>query len=143
MSVGSIEPQFYAALLDGLGLAGEDLPHQYDRERWPETAALFTETFKSKSRAQWTEIFDGTDACVAPVVTLPEALEHPHNVARKTFVPAVNGDLAPQAAPRLSRTPGSAGTSAPLPGADCDDVFRELGMSDSDIANLKGEGAIG
>jgi alpha-methylacyl-CoA racemase len=103
MSVGSIEPQFYAALLDGLGLAGEDLPHQYDRERWPETAALFTETFKSKSRAQWTEIFDGTDACVAPVVTLPEALEHPHNVARKTFVPAVNGDLAPQASSRRIR----------------------------------------
>ena len=82
MSVGSIEPQFYAALLEGLGLASDDMPHQYDRERWPQTAELFTKTFKSKTRAEWTAIFDGTDACVAPIVTLPEAFEHPHNVAR-------------------------------------------------------------
>jgi alpha-methylacyl-CoA racemase len=143
MSVGSIEPQFYAALLEGLELADEDLAHQFDAKRWSETAARFTEVFKTKTRDEWIQIFDGTDACVAPVVTLPEAFEHPHNVERNVFVPAVNGDLAPQAAPRLSRTPGEAGTSAPLPGADSDEIMKELGVSEEEISGLKNEGAIG
>jgi alpha-methylacyl-CoA racemase len=143
MSVGSIEPQFYAALLVGLGLADEKLPHQFDTARWSETAARFTEIFKTKTRQEWVEVFDGTDACVAPVVTMPEAFKHPHNVERGTFVPAVNGDLAPQAAPRLSRTPGAAGASAPLPGENSDEVMKELGLSADEISKLKSDGVLG
>ena len=143
MSVGAIEPQFYARLLEGLGLDASDMPHQYDRERWQETAERFTAVFKTKTRSEWCDVFDGTDACVAPVLTLSEAFDHPHNVARGTFVDAVDGKPAPQAAPRFSRTPGGAAPSAPLPGADCDEVFRDLGMSADEIRTLRDEGVIG
>jgi crotonobetainyl-CoA:carnitine CoA-transferase CaiB-like acyl-CoA transferase len=103
MAVGALEPPFYAALLDGLGL---DLPPttQYDRDTWPSLRARFTACFASRTRDEWTEIFAGTDACVAPVLAPREAPAHPHNRARNAFV-EVDGVPQPAPAPRFARTP--------------------------------------
>ncbi|HYC00806.1 MAG TPA: CaiB/BaiF CoA-transferase family protein [Candidatus Limnocylindrales bacterium] len=143
MSVGAIEPQFYARLLDGLGLAGEDLPYQMDRSSWGDMRRRFAEVFRTRTRQEWTQIFDGTDACVAPILGLGEAAAHPHNVARKTFVDGVGGAMMPAPAPRLSRTPGNAAASAPIPGAHTDAVLAEAGLSSQEIAELRAAGAVG
>lgn len=116
VAVGAIEPQFYAALLAGLGLGGEELPHQLDRAGWPTLRARFTEVFASRSRDEWAEVFAGTDACVTPVLPFSEVPAHPHLAARGTIV---ERDGLPQAAPapRFSRTPPTVpdAPSAPEP----------------------------
>jgi alpha-methylacyl-CoA racemase len=139
LSVAPMEPQFYALLLDGLGLADADLPTQYDRERWPELRARIAGVIRTKTRDEWMGIFDGTDACVAPVLDFNEARSHPQLVAREVFV-----DDRPEvtAVPRLSVTPGEPGTSAAWPGADTDDVLAEAGFSAAEIADLRATGAI-
>jgi alpha-methylacyl-CoA racemase len=103
MAVGAIEPQFYAALLDGLGIDVADLPQQFDQASWPALKARFTEVFATKSRDEWTEIFADTDACTTPVLAFGEVAAHPHIAARSTIV---SPDGVPQAAPapRFSRT---------------------------------------
>ncbi|BBH68969.1 CoA transferase [Actinoplanes sp. OR16] len=111
LAVGALEPQFYAALLTGLELDGDDLPDQMDRKRWPELRQIFTERFASRSRDEWAEVFAKVDACVAPVLSPAEAPDHPHNQARHTFV-EVDGLRQPAPAPRFGRTPASA-PSAP------------------------------
>ncbi len=141
MSVGALEPQFYAALLEGLGLTGEDLPGQMDTARWPELRARFTEIFLGRTRAEWTETFDGTDACVAPILGLGEAAAHPHNAAREGFI-EVEGVTQPAPAPRFSRT--AAGKPGPpaRAGEHTDAVLSELGLSDDDITGLRKSGAV-
>ncbi|GAB2855990.1 CaiB/BaiF CoA-transferase family protein [Actinoallomurus bryophytorum] len=141
MSVGALEPQFYAALLRGLGLEGEDLPAQNDQARWPEMRARFTEVFKAKTRDEWTRIFDGTDACVAPVLGLGEAPAHPHATARTGFVD-VGGLTQPAPAPRFSRT--AAETPAPpvRPGEHTEAALAEIGLSAAEIADLRERGAV-
>ncbi|WP_250003857.1 CaiB/BaiF CoA-transferase family protein [Actinoplanes sp. M2I2] len=104
MAVGALEPPFYRALLDGLGLTGEDLPEQDDRSGWPVLRARFTARFASRSRADWTRVFEDLDACVAPVLSPTEAPAHPHNRARRTFLD-VDGLTQPAPAPRFGRTP--------------------------------------
>jgi len=143
VAVGAIEPQFYAALVEGLGLDADAMPHQMDRTAWPQTHARFAEVLRSKTRDEWSAVFDGTDACVAPVLSMGEAAEHPHNRHRGTFVSGLRGAPAPEAAPRLSRTPGHAANTAPTPGADSVSIFEELGMTRDEIARLTAEGAIG
>lgn len=143
VAVGAIEPQFYARLLEGLEMTGEDLPHQMDRERWGEMRERLAAAFRAKTREEWTRIFDGTDACVAPVLGLAEAASHPHNVARTLFVEGIAGKAMPGPAPRLSRTPGHGAARAPLPGADTDEVLRELGFADTRVGDLRRRGAIG
>jgi alpha-methylacyl-CoA racemase len=106
MAVGALEPAFYRELLDGLGLDELALPGQYDRDGWPELRRVFTERFASRSRAEWTAVFDGTDACVVPVLSPAEAPGHPHNVARGTFEGA-DGVVQPAPAPRFGRTQAS------------------------------------
>jgi alpha-methylacyl-CoA racemase len=103
VAVGALEPQFYAALLAGLGLDGEELPDQNDPTGWPALRARFTEVFASRSRDEWAKVFDGTDACVTPVLAFGEVPAHPHLAARGTIV---ERDGVPQAAPapRFSRT---------------------------------------
>ena len=87
MAVGALEPKFYAALLAGLGLAGDDsLPGQYDRAGWPVLRARLAAAFRGRSQADWAEVFAGTDACVAPVLGPAEAPAHPHNAARGAFI---------------------------------------------------------
>jgi alpha-methylacyl-CoA racemase len=104
VAVGALEPPFYAALLDGLGLAEADLPGQLDRDGWPALRARFAEVFATRTRDEWAAVFAGTDACVAPVLSPTEAPAHPHNRARKTFV-EVDGLAQPAPAPRFGRTP--------------------------------------
>ncbi|MEE8311410.1 MAG: CaiB/BaiF CoA-transferase family protein [Candidatus Binatia bacterium] len=142
VSVGAIEPQFYAALLAGLGLSTDDMPHQHDRQHWAATRTRFTEIFASRTRDEWSAVFDGTDACVAPVLTLGEAPLHAHNRQRGTFVRGLDDVEVPAAAPRLSRTPGTAASTAPLPGQDTTSVLSELGIATDEIESLRAGGVI-
>ena len=107
IALGAIEPQFYAELLSRLSLSAEDYP-QWDRTRWPDLKKAFAEIFITRSRAEWCDLLEGTEACFSPVLSPAEAVAHPHNVARATFVD-INGVTLPAPAPRLSRTPAVAG----------------------------------
>ncbi|WP_433831944.1 CaiB/BaiF CoA transferase family protein [Actinoplanes sp. CA-015351] len=111
LAVGSLEPQFYAALLQGLELDAGSLPGQMNRSEWPELRRIFTERFASRTRDEWAAAFSTLDACVSPVLSPAEAAEHPHNRVRGTFV-EVGGVRQPGPAPRFTRTPASA-PSAP------------------------------
>lgn len=111
MAVGCLEPQFYAEFARLLGIDGEGMPGQFDMDRWDELREIISGKFAEKTRDEWAEVFYGTDACTTPVLTYTEALDHPHNVARQTFV-EVSGDAGPAPAPRFSRTP-----AAPVPAA--------------------------
>jgi alpha-methylacyl-CoA racemase len=104
VAVAPIERKFYAELLSGLGLSDVDIGDQYDRAAWPAIRAALTERFRTRSRDGWAAVFEGTDACVAPVLTFSEALRHPHAVARAAFV-SIEGVAQPAPAPRFDRTP--------------------------------------
>ncbi len=132
MAVGPIEQRFYAELLAGLELDPASLPHQYDTTRWPEMIERFAEVFKTRTRDQWTTVFKGKDACVAPVLNLDEVAEHPHNKERGIIID-IDGVPQPAPAPRLSRTPGEAHKAKGPKGADTEEMLLELGYSDSEI----------
>ncbi|MET7877550.1 CaiB/BaiF CoA-transferase family protein [Micromonospora profundi] len=140
MAVGALEPQFYAELLRLLGLADADLPAQHDVTGWPVLRARFAEVFAGRTRDEWTELFDGSDACVAPVLSLAEAQHHPHLVARATFEEHF-GVRQPAVAPRLSLTPGSVGGSPPAPGADTATVLTDWGLG-ADVPRWLDNGAV-
>jgi alpha-methylacyl-CoA racemase len=141
MAVGSIEPQFYAILLEKTGLAGEDLPAQMDRSQWPAMKERMAAIFKTKTRDEWTAIFEGTDACVAPVLNLDEAVAHPHNQARGTFT-EVGGIVQPGPAPRFSRTPGGI-SGPPVPaGTHTEAALTDWGFSADEIGKLRAGGVI-
>ncbi len=106
ISIGSIEPQFYALLREHAGLSEDCFDAQMDRKAWPDLKAKLTETFKSKSRADWCKIMEGTDICFAPILTMAEAPKHPHMAARNVFVER-HGVTQPAPAPRFSRTPSA------------------------------------
>lgn len=141
MAVGAIEPQFYAALLGGLEMPVCDLPDQHEPRNWSQMRSLFTERFASKTQDEWRTIFEGTDACVAPVLDLDEAREHPHNVARSTFID-VEGIVQPAPAPRFSRTPAANPGPAPRPGTHTEELLAELGIGRVRVAELRASGAI-
>ncbi|MBI3692967.1 MAG: CoA transferase [Mycolicibacterium aromaticivorans] len=103
MAVGAIEPQFFAQLLAGLGLPAEKVPGQFERDRYPEMRELFATTFAGKTRAEWTAIFAGTDACVTPVLSWTEAAAGEHLLARRTVI-NVDGTEQAAPAPRFSRS---------------------------------------
>jgi alpha-methylacyl-CoA racemase len=117
VAVGPLEPQFYAAFLAGLGIDPADLPAQYDRAGWPVLRARFTELFASRTRDEWAAVFDGTDACVTPVLAFGEVAAHPHLAARSTIVEA-DGVAQAAPAPRFSRTPAR----LPDPPTEAEDV---------------------
>jgi alpha-methylacyl-CoA racemase len=142
VAVGALEPQFYAALLDGLGLTGAELPPQHDRAGWPVLRERFAGIFAARSRDEWAQIFDGTDACVSPVLTMAEAPVHPHATARDAFI-EVGGVVQPAPAPRFSRSPADTPKAPPRPGSDTDAVLTGLGLSDADVAGLRTRGVIG
>jgi alpha-methylacyl-CoA racemase len=141
VAVGAIEPQFYAELLDGLGLDAKALPDRDDREQWRDLRAVFTKVFRARTRDEWAELFAGRDACVAPVLSLMEAPEHPHNVARSTFI-EVDGVRHPAPAPRLDRTPGELAVKACYAGQHTDDVLNELGYDAAAIADLRARAVV-
>jgi alpha-methylacyl-CoA racemase len=127
LAVGALEEQFYAALLDGLGLAGdESLPDRSDPRQWPALRARLTEVFGSRTRAEWWSVFEGTDACVAPVWSLLEATTDAHNQERGVFV-EVDGVVQPAVAPRFSVTPGAVGL-VPAVGEHDQEIRAELGL---------------
>ena len=141
MSVGAIEPQFYAELLRGIGIEGEELPRQMDKTAWPALKERFAAIFVTKTRDEWCEIFDGTDACVAPVLTMTEAVTNEHVVARDTII-VDDGIEQPAPAPRFSRTPGAIQRPTPRLGADTDATLADWGFSAGEIALLHDAGAI-
>jgi alpha-methylacyl-CoA racemase len=141
VSVGAIESQFYAELIDRLGLSGEDLPAQMDRSGWPKLRERFTEVFKSKTRDEWCAVLEHSDACFAPVLTMSEATEHPHVRARNTVV-ELDGIEQPAPAPRFSRTPGSITRRAAQPGQHTDEALADWGFTPDELAKLRDAGAI-
>lgn len=142
MGIGPIEPQFYAEFLDKMGLTGSEFEAQLDTSRWPEFKNKLTTLFKTKTRDEWTAIFEGSDACAVPVLGLGEAPEHPHNKARGTFV-EVAGVVQPAPAPRFSRTPGEIRGVSPNPGQDTDAILQDVGLTAAEIAALRAQGAVG
>jgi alpha-methylacyl-CoA racemase len=127
VAVGALEEQFYAALLDGLGLAGDEtLPDRGDPRQWPALRERFTDVFARRTRDEWWSVFAGTDACVAPVLSLLEATRDAHNRERGVFVEA-HGRLQPDVAPRFSATPGAVGR-VPAPGEHDAEIRAELGL---------------
>jgi alpha-methylacyl-CoA racemase len=141
VAVGAIEPQFYAALIEKLGLAGEALPAQMDRASWPAMKSRFATIFKTKTRDEWCTIMDAADTCVAPVLSVDEAPTHPHARARGAFI-EVDGAVQPAPAPRFSRTPSAAPTVAPKPGAHTNELLTEAKFSPDEIAALRAMGAV-
>ncbi|MGW4206095.1 CaiB/BaiF CoA transferase family protein [Streptomyces sp. NPDC004726] len=123
MAVGALETRFYDEFIRLLGIADE-VPARKDFDRWEELRAAVAARFKTRTREEWTAVFEGSDACVAPVLSLGEAPAHPHLAARATFVD--NGGITqPGPAPRFSATPGSIRTGPAVPGADTADVARD------------------
>ena len=140
VSVAPIESHFYALLLDKLGLPADEVAKQNDRAQWPAMKGKLASIFRTKTRDEWTELLEGTDACFAPVLTVSEARAHPHNVARDAFV---DGEPEIGVFPRLSRTPGDPRTPSPsYPGADTDSVLAEYGFAPGEVASLRAAGAI-
>ncbi|PBC54992.1 CaiB/BaiF CoA-transferase family protein [Rhodococcus sp. ACPA1] len=134
---GAIEPQFTDEMLNLLGLDhDEDLKARWhDRSAWPELRERVAAIVRTRSRDDWESIFDGSDACAAPVLSLTEATKHPHNVARGTFVD-IDGIVQPAPAPRFSRTPGEIRGGIAPPGRDSADLLAEVGYSPEEIDSL-------
>jgi alpha-methylacyl-CoA racemase len=141
VSIGSIEPQFYAELLRLTGLEGEELPWQHDRNAWPELEERLAAIFRSKTRDEWCQVMEGTDVCFAPVLSLAEAPGHPHNVHRSTFFEA-DGVVQPAPAPRFSATPPEVGRPPAHAGQHTDEVLEEWGLDIEQVAKLRDAGAI-
>ncbi|MBR11534.1 MAG: carnitine dehydratase [Acidimicrobiaceae bacterium] len=141
ISIGSIEPQFYAELVQKLGLDPDDFADQHDRSRWPELKEKVAAVVATKARDEWDAILEGSDVCYAPVLTVSEAKEHPHHVARGTFVES-GGIVQPGPAPRLSRTPGEIRRPPAHAGQHTDEVLAEMGLDAERIAALRASGAV-
>jgi alpha-methylacyl-CoA racemase len=141
VAVGAIEGPFYTALLQGLGFTRDELPDRADASNWPLLKERFAAVFLSKTRDEWASVFEGTDACVAPVLGLTEAPHHPHNLARDVFVER-GGIVQPAPAPRFDRTANELDRLPPTPGQHTVEVLRELGYHDSDITRLIETGAV-
>jgi alpha-methylacyl-CoA racemase len=141
ISVGSIEPQFYALLLKHTGIDDPDFQIQMDPSQWPQLKEKIAAIFKTKTREEWCDIMDGTDVCFAPVLTFEEAIDHPHNIERKTFVD-VEGAMQPAPAPRFSRTQPEIRGPASAPGSDTESALEAWGFAQSEIDALKAADAI-
>ena len=128
MAVGALEPRFYAALTDGLGLT--DAPDRADPRNWPELRELLAARFKDRTREEWTAVFAGTDACVEPVLSLTEAAADEHLTERQTYVTR-DGFIQPAPAPRFSRTPGELPDPAPVPGQHTIEALTAWGLADA------------
>jgi alpha-methylacyl-CoA racemase len=141
VSIGSIEPQFYAELLRLTGLEGEELPWQQDRAQWPAMKERIASIFKAKTRDEWCALMEGSDVCFAPVLSLGEAPMHPHNVHRQTFL-ELDGVVQPAPAPRFSATPASVQRPPSHAGQHTDEVLAEWGFDADRIAKLHDASAI-
>lgn len=136
MAAGSLEPQFYAELLEKLNLTEDELPHF---ENFEENREKLTKIFKTKTQDEWCKIFDGSDACVTPVLTFDQVAKHVHNISRNSFVTGKDNVVIPNPAPRLSRTPGiSCATVRPniQPGEHSIEILKDLKYSAEEIKDF-------
>ncbi|XP_066100366.1 alpha-methylacyl-CoA racemase isoform X1 [Saccopteryx bilineata] len=137
MAVGAIEPQFYALLIKGLGLKSDELPDQHSMTDWPEMKKKFADVFAKKTKAEWCQIFDGTDACVTPVLTLQEAAQHGHSKERGSFITDEKQGVSPRPAPLLSNTPAAPSFKRdPSVGEHTEEILKEFGFSQEEIDQL-------
>ena len=141
ISVGAIEDQFFAELLERLGFDPADFPDRTSRGAWPDQHERFSKVFLTKTRDEWCELLEGTDVCFAPVLPMSEAMRHPHNVARGTFV-EYDGVMQPAPAPRFSRTPGAIQRPQAVVGEHTDATLVDWGFSKDEVAALRDAGAI-
>lgn len=141
ISIGAIEPQFYAILKEKAGLSDDDFGVQMNTSAWPEQKKKIAAVFKQKTRAEWCALLDNTDACFAPVLNLEEAPQHPHMKARNTFID-VGGQLHPAPAPRFSRTVASAPVPMTPMGQDSKAVLNDFGFSPAEVETLFSAGAV-
>jgi alpha-methylacyl-CoA racemase len=141
VSLGSIEPQFYALLLEKAGLDDPQFKQQMSRDDWPELKSKLAAVIKTKTRDEWTALMEGTDVCFGPVMGLKEAATHPHNAARETFV-TIDGVVQPAPAPRFSATPGAIQAPPPAIGADNQAALADWGFAPSAIEALQTAGAL-
>ncbi len=141
VSIGSIEPQFYAELIEKLGLADEELPHQMDKSAWPALKQRFEAIFKTRSRDEWCELMEGSDVCFAPVLSMDEVADHPHIRYRDTFVES-HGLTQPAPSPRFSRTSAALARPPAHPGQHTDEVLASFGFDTNEIAKLRDAKAV-
>jgi alpha-methylacyl-CoA racemase len=141
VSIGSIEPQFYALLLKLAQIDDPLFQAQMDKSQWPELKKRIAAVFATKTQAEWCALMEGTDVCFAPILDWGEAPQHPHNKARDTFI-EVDGVVQPAPAPRMSKTPPSVQRPPARPGEHTEAILAEWGVSASEIATLKDAEAI-
>jgi alpha-methylacyl-CoA racemase len=141
ISIGSIEPQFYALLLEKTGISDPEFQQQLNRALWPSLKERLAGVIRQKTRDEWCEIMDATDICFAPVLNMDEAPAHPHNAARQTFV-AIDGVVQPAPAPRFSATPGAIQSGPPAIGAHNETALADWGFSAAEIQALKAAEAL-
>ncbi|XP_015113670.1 alpha-methylacyl-CoA racemase [Diachasma alloeum] len=141
MAVGALEPNFYSIFLEKLGLTDDDVPQLSNFE---ESKAKLSEIFKQKTQEEWSRIFDGTDACVTPVLSLEEAPRHPHNKFQDSFAVTKNGTVVPKPSPRLSRTPGKSNFEGvnPVPGENSREILAEFGFGKDEINEYVSSGVV-
>ncbi|KAL0965706.1 hypothetical protein UPYG_G00284680 [Umbra pygmaea] len=143
VAVGAIEPQFYTQLIHGLGLDAAKLPPQMSFTDWPELKKIFTKQFATKSQEEWACVFDGTDACVTPVLSMDEVISHPHNQERASFHRDAEGEVTPNPAPVLSRTPANVCLDRdPIIGEHTRPVLEEFGFKPTEVDQLLSAGVI-
>jgi len=141
ISIGSLEPQFYALLLEKAEITDPEFQEQLDEAAWPAKREKLNQLFKTRTRQQWCDIMEGTDVCFAPVLDLKEAPTHPHNIDRKTFV-ELEGVVQPAPAPRFSRTQGEIQGPAARAGEHTREVLSAWNFTDQEIGELQASGAI-
>src|SRR4029453_966050 len=143
LAVGALEPQFWAELLERVGLPAGDLPAQLDQTSWPALRDRLAARFRTRTREEWCALLEGTDACVAPVLSLLEAPTHPHHQSRDTFV-EVAGVAPPAPAPRFIPTPPAPPPPPPPapPGAASDELLATWGIPPERVAHLRAGGAL-
>ena len=140
--VAPIEGRFYSELLDRLEISNPELrKQQHNQDRWPEFADKLQDIFLTRTRDEWCEIFDGSDACFAPVLGLTEATQHPHAQARDAYA-SVDGVIQPAPAPRFSRTPAEIQSPPPEPGQHTEEILLDWGFSGERIAELLADNVI-
>ena len=143
IAVGAIETQFHRLLLDKLGLTeAPEFQDPSDSANWPAAKARLAKVFQSRDRSHWEELLGNTDACFAPVLTMADAPEHPHNIARETFI-EVGGVVQAAPAPRFSKTPSAKPTASPLPGEHNQEALLDWGFSQEEVSQLLSDSIVG